>query len=118
MKRILSVLAVLMLAAGLAACSSSAKKSDTPTSGSSGAAAGISIQNFSFSTTPVKAGATVTVKNNDSTEHTVTSDDGKSFDLTMQPDSTQTFTAPGKAGSYKFHCNIHSSMHGTLTVTA
>jgi len=32
--------------------------------------------------------------------------------------STQTFTAPSKAGSYKFHCNIHSSMHGTLTVTA
>ena len=30
---------------------------------------------------------------------------------------TATFTAPAKAGTYKFHCNIHSQMHGTLTVT-
>ena len=29
---------------------------------------------------------------------------------------TATITAPSKAGTYKFHCNIHSNMHATLTV--
>ena len=24
-----------------------------------------------------------------------------------------TFTAPSKAGTYKFHCKFHSQMHGT-----
>jgi plastocyanin len=49
--------------------------------------------------------------------HTVTSDDGKSFDVTVNPGKTATFTAPSSPGTYKFHCKIHSSMHGTLTVT-
>jgi plastocyanin len=117
MKRILSLLAVLTLAIGLAACSSSSKKSNTPNSGSSGAV-NITIQNLTFHPTPVKAGSTVAVKNMDGFEHTVTSDDGSSFNISVPGGSTQTFTAPAKAGSYKFHCNIHSSMHGTLTVTA
>jgi plastocyanin len=57
------------------------------------------------------------VSNNDTPTHTVTSDDGKSFDVTVNPGKTATFTAPSSPGTYKFHCKIHSSMHGTLTVT-
>ncbi len=64
---------------------------------------------------PVKAGATVTAKNNDSVEHTVTADDG-SFNITVEPGKTATFTAPNDAGDYDFHCNIHTGMKGTLTV--
>ena len=74
------------------------------------------MQNLAFTTKPVKAGATVTVKNNDTVQHTVTSDDNTSFNLTVDPGTRATFTAPSKAGSYKFHCNIHSTMHGVLTV--
>ena len=76
----------------------------------------ITIHNSSFTTKPVKAGATVTVVNKDSIEHTVTSDDGTSFNNTASPDKTFTFTAPSKPGTYKFHCNIHSFMHGQLVV--
>jgi plastocyanin len=47
----------------------------------------------------------------------VTSDDGTSFDVKVAGSGTATFTAPSKAGTYAFHCNIHSSMKATLTVT-
>ena len=42
--------------------------------------------------------------------------DGTSFNNTASPDKTFTFTAPSKPGTYKFHCNIHSFMHGQLVV--
>ena len=74
------------------------------------------MQDLKFTVTaPVKAGATVTAKNNDTVEHTVTADDG-SFNISIGPGKTATFTAPSAAGDYKFHCNIHSKMTGTLTV--
>ena len=102
------VVAAILAVSLLAACSSS---------GGSSTSAAITMQNLQFKVTaPVKAGSTVTVKNNDSVEHTVTSDDSKSFNISVQPGKTATFTAPASAGDYKFHCNIHSQMHGTLTV--
>ena len=62
------------------------------------------MQDLKFTVTaPVKAGATVTA------------DDG-SFNISIGPGKTATFTAPSAAGDYKFHCNIHSQMTGTLTV--
>ncbi|HEY0521648.1 MAG TPA: cupredoxin domain-containing protein [Ilumatobacteraceae bacterium] len=65
----------------------------------------------------VKAGATVTVKNADGETHTLAADDS-SFDTgSITAKSAATFVAPS-AGTYKFHCNIHSDMHGSLTVTS
>jgi plastocyanin len=102
---------LLLLTFALAACSSSG--------GGSSASGGITIKGIAFPASPVsaKAGATVTVTNNDPVTHTVTSDDGKSFDVTVPGGKTATITAPSTAGTYKFHCKIHSTMHGTLTVT-
>ena len=99
---------VLALALLLGACSSSSK------SGSS--SGGITIKDLVFTSTPVKAGDTVTIQNNDTVAHTVTSDDGTSFDVQVDAGKSATLTAPSKAGSYKYHCKIHSQMHGTLTV--
>ncbi|HEY5012445.1 MAG TPA: cupredoxin domain-containing protein, partial [Acidimicrobiia bacterium] len=114
------------LAVALSACSSSGSKSSSTTQSTTaptaapgaggGGGGGITIANFSFTAGSVAAGSTVTVTNNDSPTHTVTADDG-SFDVTVNPGKTATFTAPAKAGTYKFHCKIHSTMHGTLTVT-
>jgi len=98
---------IVALAFVLAGCSSSGGGSN---------ASGVTIKNLAFTTTPVKAGSTVTVTNNDTVAHTVTADDSKSFDVTVNAGATATFTAPA-AGTYKFHCKIHSQMHGTLTVT-
>jgi plastocyanin len=105
--RLALVVAVVLALTALAACSSS---------GGSSSSGDITVKDLQFKTSPVKVGATVTVKNNDDIEHTVTADDGKSFNITIDPGETATFTAPNSAGSYKFHCNIHPGMQGTLTV--
>jgi plastocyanin len=107
----LAIGVVLALVLMLGACSSSSK----PAAGSSSnSTTGVTIKDLTFTTTPVKAGSTVTVQNNDNVTHTVTSDDGK-FDISIDAGKSGTFTAPA-AGTYKFHCKIHSQMHGTLTV--
>ena len=103
------------LAVALSACSSSGSKGAAKTP--SGAGGTISITNFTFSAATVKAGSTVTVSNNDTPTHTVTSDDGSSFNVMVNAGKTATFTAPSKPGTYKFHCNIHHQMHGVLIVT-
>ncbi len=53
--------------------------------------------------------------NNDSASHTVTADDGsfKSDTLATGATFSQTFA---KAGTFAYHCAIHPSMKGTITV--
>lgn len=79
----------------------------------------IIISNFAFSpqTLTVKPGSVITVTNNDSATHTVTSDDNTSFNISsISQGSSATFTAPTKPGTYAFHCAIHRTMTGTLIV--
>jgi len=118
-RRSLILILVATLALGLAACSSSSKTSGTPaTSGGTTSGNTITIKNFTFTTATVKAGSTVTVKNDDSTAHTLASDTAGQFDAgTIAPGKSATFTAPSKPGSYPYHCNIHTFMKNTLTVT-
>jgi plastocyanin len=110
---------VLAVAFVTAACgsSSSSKATSSTTATASGAGDTITIKNFMFGAPiTVKAGATVTVKNTDPTTHTVAAND-KSFDTgEIVAGTSATFVAP-KAGTYKFHCNIHNYMQGTLNVT-
>jgi len=110
-QRIITLLAVAAIAIGLAACGSSSSSSG------SGSAQITIDSSFNYKTTPVAAGSTVTVKNDSTTQHTVTEDTSGGFNVTIDGGKTATFTAPSKPGTYKFHCNIHSFMHGTLTVT-
>jgi plastocyanin len=124
--RVLTFIAVPVLALGLAACGSSSKPSSSSSSTSAPAASAsasdsgtITIDaSFNFSAATVKAGSTVTVKNNSGSQHTVSADDSSAgFNVTIDAGKTATFTAPATAGTYKFHCNIHNFMHGTLTVS-
>ncbi|MEY2414796.1 MAG: hypothetical protein QOH53_130 [Ilumatobacteraceae bacterium] len=89
---------------------------DTTAAGGSSAAAGsgLTISGSQFSAASVTAGTEFTITNKDSVGHTVT-DDGGSFDVSVPAGGTATLTIP-KAGTYKIHCKIHSSMHGTITV--
>ena len=120
-RRLLVLIAVAALAIGLAACGSSSKKSNSSSNSGSNSSASapdtITAQDFSLTSISVKAGATVTVKNDGPSTHTVTADNGEFNTGDVSPGSTKTFTAPTKPGVYKFHCSIHASMTGTLTVT-
>jgi plastocyanin len=53
---------------------------------------------------------------NEPTAHTVTFDDGSADSGNLAPGSTFDHTF-ATAGTFAYHCAIHSSMHGTVTVT-
>ncbi len=79
----------------------------------------VNIKDFLFqpSILTVPAGTTVTWHNQDGVQHTVTSDTQGLFDsgaLAPGKKFSFTFTAPG---SYMYHCNIHTSMHGEIAVS-
>ena len=80
-------------------------------------AATITIANMSFGDAiTVPPGATITIKNDDSAEHSVTSDTAGKFDVEVEGTEQGTLTAPTEPGEYAFHCTYHPSMHGTLIV--
>ena len=108
----------------VAACSGSggsaapsAATSQAPAAPAGGATA-VSIKDFAFNpaTASVPAGSKVTWTNSDTTAHTVTFDDGSADSGNIAPGSTfdQTFTT---AGTFAYHCTIHSQMKGTVTVS-
>ena len=75
---------------------------------------------FSPKSLTIPVGTTVVWKNMTGAPHTVTSDDGSSFDsgvanpIAAQGGTYQfTFT---KAGTFAYHCSIHPFMKATITV--
>ncbi len=95
-------------AGGGAACSQSAAAGQVA----------VTIKDFTFGPADIQArvGDTVTFTNNDSPPHTATLDDGSCTTGTISPGSADglMFTA---AGTYPFHCKIHTNMKGTITVS-
>lgn len=77
----------------------------------------VTIQNFAFSPTTItiNVGDTVTWQNNDSTIHHIIANDG-SFDLgDVVSGATSSFKFV-TAGTYNYHCSIHTYMTGTVIV--
>lgn len=135
--------AALALTLALAACSSSAATSAPTTApataapttapataapttasvapstagGGGSAGATVSIKDFSFdpATLTAKVGQEITWTNTGSAAHTVTFDTGgvDSGSLSAGATFKHTFDA---AGTLTYHCAIHSSMKGTVTV--
>ena len=122
-----TTLAALALASTLLAtgCSSDSKSSSTTsaaaataaTTAASTAASGsvLTISNFQFGALTVAAGTEITIKNDDSAKHTVTADD-KSFSVEVPGTGTATLTIV-TPGTYSIHCEIHTSMKGTIIVS-
>ncbi len=106
-KKMALVTIFVVLAAILAgACSSS---------GSSGNTVSISGYAFKPASLNVSTGTTVTWTNNDSVTHTVTSDTGAFSSGDIPPGQTYSYTF-NQAGTFAYHCSIHTYMHGTVTV--
>jgi plastocyanin len=70
--------------------------------------------------TTIAVGDTVTWTWRGSNSHTVTSDDGTSFDSGNTSQTAGTFAHTfNAAGSFDYHCNVHgTAMSGTITVQA
>ena len=97
------------------AASSTTAASSTATATATGPKISIADMKFSAPLT-VTPGATVTVVNSDSVEHTVTADAGNAFNAEVGDNGTATFTAPTQPGTYAYHCTYHPLMHGQLIV--
>ncbi|MGO4104387.1 cupredoxin domain-containing protein [Leifsonia sp. YAF41] len=121
--RYAATVAIVLLLAGCSSgggmTNSAPTSSPAPSGNSSVTTWAITVKDFGFQGPPsVPPGATVTVTNLDNVAHTVTADDGTSFDVTIKGSGdTASFKAPTKPGSYAYHCTFHPDMHGTLVVT-
>ena len=136
MRRLLGGLAIVALGLGLAACGGNDNGGAIESSGSSTTAAAggssttaassahentvsVTASGFAFkpTTATAKAGEVYfEIKNDDSTTHTFTID-GTDVDLRIDGGKSAEKETELKAGSYEWHCTIHSSMKGTLTVS-
>lgn len=75
------------------------------------------IQNLAFNPSPITVSAGTTVKwtNKDGITHTVTSNTGLFDSSNVGPNGTFSFTFT-TAGSYAYHCGIHTFMTATVIV--
>jgi len=125
--RITTMIAVPLMAVGLAACGGDKKTSGgtvvssvtTAPPAAVSAAPSVNISGFAFAPTPLaaKVGSTVTITNGDSVPHTFTADDG-SFDTKVIPSGTSATVTLTKAGTIAYHCAIHARMKGVLEVSS
>ncbi len=93
--------------------------SSQPAAAATSSATAVKAINFAFQpqTLSVKVGTVVTFQNNDSATHTFTANDGTFDSGRIAPGQSFSFTF-ASAGSFAFHCQIHSSMTGTITVSS
>ncbi len=78
----------------------------------------VSIQNFAFSPADVtiSKGMTVVWTNNDAVGHTITADSGSGLSSQLlNPGDTYAYTF-NDTGTFSYHCSIHKTMQGTVTV--
>jgi plastocyanin len=120
--RLLIFTAVALTAATFVGFAYAQGGSDAPLTAASPYAAtrDVSIDNFSFSPTPitVPVGTTLTWTNRDDIPHTVVSDDQKQFKskaLDTDEKFSHTFT---QSGTYSYFCSIHPKMVAKVIVEA
>jgi plastocyanin len=91
----------------------------TTTTSAAASAVSVAMDGFAFSPSSLRAGAgpiTFSVTNRDAATHTFTIS-GTDVDVRVSGGSTGGASSTLAAGSYDFHCEIHPSMTGTLTVS-
>jgi len=114
-KFLLCILAVAMTGALFVAC----KKSSYSSNNGNNNPTTISIKSSGFSNAnlQVMTGANVIWKNDDSTAHTVTANDGSFDSGNIQPGSSYNHSF-SSAGTFAYHDKIKTSLTGVVVVTA
>jgi plastocyanin len=133
----LAVGAVLLLAACSSSAATTAPSAAAPTAEASTAASApaagggavcaesagagqvaVAIKDFAFGPADItaKVGQVITFTNNDSAPHTATLNDGSCSTGTISPGTSDGLMF-SVAGTYPFHCRIHTNMKGTITVS-
>jgi plastocyanin len=121
MKRAALLVVTLLTAAfALTACGSDTDSTPVTASPDAGndSAEGVTIviKDYNYGVpASVGPGTTVTVRNDDQVEHSVTARDG-AFDVEVHAGETVTFTAPPDARTYDIFCTYHPEMTGQLSV--
>jgi plastocyanin len=112
-------IAALLLALTLTGCSapSTSSTGGSSSSGAAPSAVQVVLQNIAIqpANVTVAVGGTVTWANQDSVTHNLTDDAGSWSSGALAPGKSfsHTFTA---AGTFPYHCIIHPSMTGQITV--
>ena len=119
---IVSGMAIALLGAGCSPQSApsaiNAANGNTGPSVQTSAKSDVSISNFSFNpgSITINKGMTVVWTNNDSVGHTVTADQGAGpASNLLNPGETYAYTF-NDPGTFNYHCTVHPSMKGTVTV--
>lgn len=78
----------------------------------------IQIKNFAYnpSEIKVKPGTKITISNEDDEAHSIVYDSSEFEPTYIDPKSKSTLNAPISPGTYKFHCDKHLYMTGTIIV--
>jgi plastocyanin len=109
----------LVLVAALGACGGDDNGGDSGSTGASDVKADttMDVTSFAYKDVTVPAGGTLAIKNTSGAAHTFSPDNEGDFkEVDFSDGETATVTAPSKPGEYKFHCDIHPNMTGTMTV--
>lgn len=118
-KKIIGILICMLVAVPVVSIANGQNTTTNPTMPPKGRAiVDVSIQDFFFSPTPVTIaiGDTVRWTNNGPSGHSSTSDTGIWDSGVLSVGQTFSFTF-NTAGTYAYHCKIHTSMHGSVVVT-
>jgi len=109
-----AIIALAVLAVFVCGC---VGQQTAPSGQETSAKSDITIENFAFSPaeTQILSGIMVVWTNKDAAPHRIVADDGSfdSGDIAQGATFAHTF---GKAGTYAYHCSIHPSMKGKITV--
>jgi plastocyanin len=115
------VLLVLVAAAVAAAALALSQEGSGPSTTGSALPAGnetIEISNFAYSpaSVTVKVGTTITFTNEESVEHTATSNTEGLFETGALGMGQSVRLKMNKVGTFSFHCSFHAFMRGTIKV--
>ena len=113
-RQMFSLFLMALTVAALAGCGGGG--SDTAAAPSSRSDSTITISDFKFApaTLTVQHGVDIRITNSDSAPHTVTADDGQSFDSGTVAAGGSATIRVAQAGRFSYHCTIHPFMKGEL----